>query len=135
MSSRAKLTIIRTQSCYPVFRGFIGFAAFVGYIAAALILLAALLAGNSVDRGSGIGALAVGVIASFVMVLLTIALKEASLMLADIADCAIWEASPMTNSDSPIETESPDSHSEDSRWEETLGGLMRKDSRGDTNRP
>lgn len=90
--SRQKLDSIRAQSCYPAFRGFVSFFALIGYLAAGLVALASLLALGS-GKASGIGVAILGIVVAVVLALVIKAATECSLMLADIADCTVRDAS------------------------------------------
>lgn len=129
MKSRAKLTLIRNQSCYPVFRGFIATAAVFGYISAFGVLLIGALASDAtrLNAATGIATAAMGILGCVVIVLITIALKEMALMVADIADCAIWDASSPTNTSAPSGGPAT-SDVATAQGELTLGEVMRRSS-------
>ena len=92
MENRQKLSIIRSRSCYPSFRTFIKLCAVIGYLAAALVFLFGLMAGSTGKGIAGVGAGALFVGGALLLVLIVTAATEASLMLADLADCAVLGA-------------------------------------------
>jgi hypothetical protein len=73
--NRLYLEKLRAASCYPAFRGFIGFCTVVGYLLAGLVLLIGIFSGSFT-----------GILGGFIG-------AEASLMLADIADATIDSSS------------------------------------------
>lgn len=85
MNSRY-LSKLRSASCYPTFRAFVGFALVVGYILAASTVLVGLASG----KAEGI---LIGLVAGVVVALLAKVGQEMALMIADIADACIESAS------------------------------------------
>ena len=89
---RQKLEAIREQSCYPAFRGFVSFFTIVGYMAVLLGMLIGLIAMMK-GGASGVMAGILVIAGSVVFGLVVKAAAECSLMLADIADCTVQDAS------------------------------------------
>ncbi len=78
---------IRSQSSYPTFRTFVGVIALLFYIIGAICILVGISAGISQQGiGSGMFALFAGVLIGIIYIVIGKVIKEASLMLADIAD-------------------------------------------------
>jgi hypothetical protein len=77
---------LRRNSSYPTFRSFVGFATGLGYLVAAGFALAGSLTGQG-------GPIALGLGIAFVIGVVVNVVREASLMLADIADAALTLAS------------------------------------------
>lgn len=80
--NRQYLATLRGRSCYPVFRGFVQFFVFVGFLVAIGLVLAGAMSTNA-------SAIVISVAGAVLLVLVLCAIREASLMLADIADVAI----------------------------------------------
>jgi hypothetical protein len=86
------LELIRANSAYPVYRGFIGTIALVGYALAALVGLGALIGGLGLMSQSfavGLLALVAGAVMAYLYYLLARFFREAALMLADLADSTV----------------------------------------------
>ena len=84
---------MRHATCYPAFRGFVTVATWLLYLAAAALALFALFAGaRATDGGAGLLTIVTGVGVALIGALLVTVLKEAVLMLADIADATIGVA-------------------------------------------
>jgi hypothetical protein len=81
---------IRTQSTYPTFRTFVGVIALLFYIIGAICILGGIIgmfAGMSQQGlGPGVIALFLGILIGLIYIVIGKLIKEASLMLADIAD-------------------------------------------------
>lgn len=80
--NRQHLEAIRSNSCYPTFRGFVNVFTRLGYLCAAFFTAGGLRSG---DLGTMLIAIAIAIVAA----LLVRMGKEVSLMLADIADTTI----------------------------------------------
>ena len=83
--NKAYLNTIRADSCYPTFRAFVTIATVLGYIVAALVVVAGFVSG----QGSGI---LIGIVSAVVIALIAKVGQEVSLMIADIADATIDSA-------------------------------------------
>jgi hypothetical protein len=86
------LQSIRANSAYPVYRGFIGTIALLGYALAGLIGLTALVGGFGLMSRSfalGLLALVAGGVMAYLYYLLARFFREAALMLADLADSTV----------------------------------------------
>ena len=86
------LEVVRANSAYPTYRGFIGIIALLGFLIAAVTALAALVVGLGYMSSSfttGLAILAVGLLDAAVIFLLARFFKEASLILADIGDATV----------------------------------------------
>ncbi len=86
------LELIRANSAYPVYRGFIGTIAMVGYALAALVGLAALVAGLTMasrELITGLLVLVAGGLTAYLYYLLARFFREAALILADLADSTV----------------------------------------------
>jgi hypothetical protein len=86
------LQLVRINSAYPTYRGFIGTIALVGYAVAGLVGLGALIGGVGLMSRSvpmGLLALVAGGLMAFLYYLLAQFFKEAALILADIADSTV----------------------------------------------
>ena len=80
---------IRSESAYPVFRSLVSTFAVLFYIFGALLIVAGLIIGFSLIAREGAAALAAmfgGVIAGLICIIIGRVSKEASFMLADLAD-------------------------------------------------
>lgn len=78
---------LRAESIYPTFRGLVKIGTWIFYLAAFVTVLMAIF--SSGQMGSArFGA----VVGALVMVVLVTAAKEASLMLADLSDAAVYSA-------------------------------------------
>jgi len=98
------LSQMRGNSAYPTFRGFVGLATAIGYLAALGVAVFAALGGF---RSGNVSTVAWGCcIAILVGVVVAIA-RELSLMVADIADAAVSLASRQPGSDSQSTAQSP----------------------------
>ena len=95
------LEAIRNNSCYPTFRGFVGFFTLIGYLIAAVIAIGSIFSGQ-------IGAILIGCAVATITALLFRVAKEMSLMLADIADATI-DASRTNSARQPIAHQDTDS--------------------------
>lgn len=80
------LSELRSDTCYPSFRAFVGVFKAIGYLAGGAVIVACLVSGN-------LTAIALGIVAAALIVLLVMAIAECSSMLADIADATIDSAS------------------------------------------
>lgn len=88
-SKEQYLALIRSNSAYPVYRGFIGTIALLGYVLAGFAALGALtggLASMSQSFMLGLAILVGGAIYAALLFLLTRFFKEAALILVDIGD-------------------------------------------------
>lgn len=84
---------MRQESCYPAFRGFVTVATWLLYICAAFFAVWAIFAGGQTpDSTVALVTIVAGVGMAMVSMLLVTVLKEAVLMLADIADATIGTA-------------------------------------------
>ncbi len=86
------LEVIRANSAYPVYRGFIGTIAMVGYALATLVGLGALIGGLGLMSRSfalGLLTLAGGALMAYLYYLLARFFREAALILADLADSTV----------------------------------------------
>lgn len=81
---------LRADTCYPAFRGFVSLFTVIGYLAACLVALFGV-----VVMGQSSGGVLLGLVVIGGAVLLGVAVKamtECSLMLADIADCTVYDS-------------------------------------------
>ena len=85
----AYLKKIRTNSCYPKFRVLVTAATVVLYILAAVPTLAAVA---GVVNGGSIFIIFLGVVVTVIFVIFAMVAQEASLLVADIADATIEQA-------------------------------------------
>jgi hypothetical protein len=88
-SKEQYISSIRSNTAYPVYRGFIDTIALLGYLLAGVDGLGALIMGFSSMKASfiyGVGILVVGAIFAALVFLLARFFKEAALILADIGD-------------------------------------------------
>jgi hypothetical protein len=86
------LDLIRRNSSYPTFRGFIDLVTLLSYAGAAVWALGALIGGLSLMTRSfitGMGALVAGLLFAAISFLWARLLKEFALMLADIGDSVV----------------------------------------------
>jgi len=86
------LDSVRSNTSYPVFRGIIGTITLIWYIVAAIEAVGALFSGFAQMRYSfltGVGYIIVGAIAAVLTYAVARFLKEAALILADIADSTV----------------------------------------------
>ena len=83
---------LRINSSYPTFRGFVNSLATAGYVLAGLIVLVAVFAGLAGGSVTSFGIGAVMTVLGVIIGLFFRAAKEASLMLADIADATLDSA-------------------------------------------
>ena len=84
------LASVRANSVYPVYRGFIGTIALLGYLLAALVGLGALIGGlTSMSQSFMLGLTFIlgGALYAALLFLMARFFKEAALILADIGDC------------------------------------------------
>ncbi len=84
--SDAYIDRLRAQSHYPAFRTVAGIFAILGYVVAALVLIAAIFAST---RGGGAGAGLGGLVFACVIAVFAKVAKEALLMLADLSDATV----------------------------------------------
>ena len=88
-SKQQYLASIRSNSAYPVYRGFIGIIALLGYVLAALAGVGAVIGGLAAMTQSFMGGLVVivaGAVYAVLVFLLARFFKEAALILVDIGD-------------------------------------------------
>ena len=86
------LELVRANSAYPTYRGFIGTIALMGFLLSAPIALGALIAGLGYMSNSfpaGLAILAAGLLYAALIFLLARFFGEASLILADIGDTTV----------------------------------------------
>jgi hypothetical protein len=91
-SRQQYLQSIRAETAYPVYRGVIGTIALLGYVLAGVIALGALVTGLGAMASSfltGLITLVAGGVVAAITFLVAKLSKEASLMLADIADSTV----------------------------------------------
>ena len=98
--NRQHLEAIRSDSCYPTFRGFVQVFTLLGYLGAAVFAAAGMMSGQV---GAMLIAIAIGIIAA----LLVRMGKEVSLMLADIADTIIASSARAIAASTPDEATVP----------------------------
>ena len=98
--NRQHLEAIRSNSCYPTFRGFVQVFTLLGYLGAAVFAAAGLMSGQA---GAMFIAIAIGIIAA----LLVRMGKEVSLMLADIADTTIASSARSVAASTPVAATAP----------------------------
>lgn len=84
--NRQYLEAIRSNSCYPAFRGFVKIFTFLGYLLAIGIVVAGMVTGQ-------IGYTILAFVGAIIYAILIRVAKEVSLMLADIADATIDSSS------------------------------------------
>lgn len=88
-SKQTYIQRIRSTSAYPTFRTFIGIIALLLYIFGLIAIIGGVLLGLAAMQSgdqSGIIAIFLGPIVGIIYIIIGKVLKEASLMLADIAD-------------------------------------------------
>jgi hypothetical protein len=93
------LESIRSNTAYPVYRGFIGTIALIGYLLAGAYVLLALIAGLGMMANSfmsGLGILLLGGVGAALVFFLAKFFKEAAQILVDIGD-SIAEANSRTH--------------------------------------
>ena len=76
---------MRSESLYPFWRKLVGLVTILGYVLAAILLIAALISMSNASMTTGMVGIGVAV---FVAVITRVG-KEASLMLADLSDATI----------------------------------------------
>jgi hypothetical protein len=91
-SKQHYLQIVRGNTAYPVYRGFVETVALLWFLLAGVIALFAVIGGMVVLRTTTLGAVAIiivgGTVAAILFMLARLS-KEASLMLADLADSTV----------------------------------------------
>jgi hypothetical protein len=88
-TKQAYLQRIRSQSSYPTFRSLIGIFALLLYILGAVCILGGIIGGLGAmakQGASGLVVIVVGFIAGAIYIIMGKVVREASSMLADIAD-------------------------------------------------
>jgi hypothetical protein len=86
------LQVVRSNTAYPVYRGFVATVALLWFVLAGMIGLFALLGGMSMLSTStllGVGIIINGGVVAAILFMLARLAKEASLMLADLADSTV----------------------------------------------